>query len=612
MDLVVKLRRSLVVSTVAVLVAAAVIQPGTAGAAASAGTTAPTATAADGWTGTWSTAYENAGGVFPAQTTTRQIVRTSIGGTQARLRLSNVFNTKALTLRDFHVARRSSGSSIVLSTDKAVTFGGQSSVTIPAGGEAVSDPVSFQVLAESDVAISFYAPTRAENVSSKQFAFSDQYMANGNVVGAQSLSVIQQFSSYFIVSDLEVINSAATGAVVTLGASITEGHSSSYNTNHRYPNLLAARLNASGRTVGVLNEGIAGNQLLGVGTGPSALDRFDRDVLGRSGVRSVIFADNPINDLANGAPTGTQLINGLRQLIAKAHGAGVAFYCATLTPFEGHWSWTASDETARSAYNTFVRSSGSGCDAYVDFDAATHDPSAPTKFRSDMDSGDHLHPNDLGMEAMANSIPLTLFGAGAPVPTPLTLAQAVNNVAVSADADTNPADFDGGGASFSAEALATAKLARGGTVTLNGVKLTWPSSAGTGQLDNVIATGQTVTVSGSGNTLAFLFAAAHGQASGTGTITYTDGTTQAFTLTSPDWFVTATPAAPTTLVAAAAYQNRQGNTRYDGPSGVFGVTVPLASGKTVARVKLPAAGVAPVQAGTPTLHIFAAAVGTRS
>jgi len=605
----VRVMKWIVVAAAAAIVAGAVIQPGMGLASASPGE-AGRASAAGQWTGTWSVAYENSGGVFPANSTTRQIVHTSIGGSQARLRLSNVFNDEPLTLSDFHLAQRSSGSSIVASSDRAVTFGGARSVTIPAGGSAISDPVTFAVAAQSDVAVSFYSPQRAEGVSSHQFAFADQYLADGNVVGASSLSVSQQFSSYFIVSDLEVTNTAAAGAVVGLGASITEGHLSSYNGNRRYTNLLAARLAASGRTVGVLNEGIAGNQLLGVGVGPSALDRFDRDVLGRSGVRAVIFADNPINDLGSGRePTGAQLINGLRQLIAKAHTAGIALYCATLTPFGGHPSWTASREVARGEYNAYVRGSGSGCDAVIDFDGATHDAADPTRFRAAVDSGDHLHPNDAGMQAMADSIPLTLFGTGAPAPSPLTLTQAFNNVAVSADTNTSAANFDGGGASFSSEALAAGGLIRGAAVTVGRVRLVWPASAGTGQLDNAIAAGQTITVSGSGDTLGFLMSGSYGQATGTGVIHYTDSTAQSFTLSAPDWFVTA-PAAPATLVAAAAYQNRPGNVRFDSPSAVFGMTVPLAAGKKIATVTLPSVSTVPVTPGAPTLHLFAVGVGT--
>lgn len=146
-------------------------------------TTAAAAASADGWTGSWSVAYEGSGGDFPAQSTARQIVYTSIGGTVARLRLSNVFNNSPLTLNDFHIAQRSSGSSIVASTDRPVTFGGQTAVTIAAGGQVLSDPVSFPVAAESDVAVSFFVPQLTQNVSQKQSAFSDQYLANGDVAG---------------------------------------------------------------------------------------------------------------------------------------------------------------------------------------------------------------------------------------------------------------------------------------------------------------------------------------------------------------------------------------------------------------------------------------------
>jgi len=590
--------RLLAVAGMSALVAATT--SGTVGAAA----------ADDGWTSTWSVAYEGSGGTFPARTTARQIVHTSIAGTAARLRLSNVFNTQPLTVTDFHLARRTSGSSVDASTDRPVTFGGQTSVTIPAGGQAVSDPVAFAVRAESDVAVSFYVPVLTQNVSSHQFAFENQYLADGNVTGAANIATTMTYSSYFIVSDLDVLNSSATGSVVALGASITEGHSTTFGANRRYPNLLASRLNASGRTVGVANEGIAGNQLLGVGVGPSALDRFDRDVLGRSGVRSVIFADNPINDLGSGRePTGSQLIAGLTQLITRAHAAGIKFHCATLTPFGGHGSWSSSREVARGQYNAFVRGQGSGCDGVVDFDLATRDPAAPTQFRAEFDQGDHLHPNDAGMAAMAAAIPLTLFGPAGSAPQPTTLAAAYDNVAVSNDTNTTAGNFDGGGASFSGQALAAGGAVAGKTVTTNGVALPWPASAGTGKPDNAIASGQTITVPGSGNTLALLHTTSYGPVSATGTINYTDGTTQSYGLSSPDWFVTQSNEA--TVAVVAAYQNRTGNVRFDQPSAVFSTVLPLAAGKTVATVRLPVAGGAPAQPGLPTLHIFSAVVTNR-
>jgi lysophospholipase L1-like esterase len=561
-----------------------------------------------GWDSTWSVAYQGRGGTFPAQTTARQIVHTSIGGTAARLRLSNVFNDQPLSLSDFHLARRASGASVVAATDRTVTFGGKTSVTIPVGGQAVSDPVSFVVTPESDVAVSFFVPTLAQNVDIHQSAFENQYLAAGDVSGAANLAVTQTFSSYFITSDVDVMNAAAAGSVVAFGASITDGFNTTFGTNRRYPNLLESRLLGSGRTVGVANEGIAGNNLLGPGSGPDALDRFDRDVLHRSGVRYVIFADDPINDLGSGRePTGAQLIAGLQQLISRAHAAGVTFICATLTPFEGYQTWTASREIAREEYDAIVRDANSGCDGVADFDAATHDPKQPARYLPEFDSGDHLHPNDAGMQSIANSIPLSLFGPAGIPPAVTTLTAAFNNVAVTDDSNTGLGNFDGGGASFSAQALATGGAAAGKTVTTGGVALTWPATAGTGRPDNAVATGQTITVPGSGRTLAFLFSADYGSVTGRGTINYTDGTSQAYTLTSPDWFVTSTADATVTVIAP--YQNRVANARFNQPSAIFGASIALATGKTVASIRLPAAGTVPIQAGAPSMHIFTARIG---
>jgi len=237
------------------------------------------------------------------------------------------------------------------------------------------------------------------------------YIAGGDVSGAASLPDAQITSSYFFLTNLDVQNPDSEGSVVTLGASITDGYASTQGANTRWPNDLAARLADAGDTVGVLNEGISGNRLLQDGTGPSALSRFDRDVLGQPGVRWVIFSDDPINDLGSTSPqpTADQLIAGLQQLIAAAHQAGIGFICSTLTPYQGAYYWNQSGETAREAINDFIRGSGSGCDGVVDQDTATHDPSNPTMYLPAYDSGDHLHPNDAGYQAIANAVDLSLF-----------------------------------------------------------------------------------------------------------------------------------------------------------------------------------------------------------
>jgi MYXO-CTERM domain-containing protein len=366
---------------------------------------------ADGWVGTWGVAPQADGTAFQDKTL-RHIVHTSIGGSSVRIRVSNVFGTQPLTLDSAYVAERANGAAIVPSTNRALKFAGQSSVTIPAGEATTSDAVAFEVAPLSDLAVSFHVASTNDKTTGHQTATQDNYVASGNVAGDESLSGAQVRGSYYFLSNVDVRNPEAWGAVVTLGASITDGVASGHNANRRWPNYLAQRLAAQGIPVGVLNQGISGNRLLANGAGESALQRFDRDVLSQTGVRWVIFSDDPINDLGSGSPpTAEQLIDGLKQLVMRAHAADVEFWCSTLTPFEGSGGWTPQGETARGAIHAFIASTESGCDAIVDQDNATHDPAKPTWFLPANDAGDHLHPNETGMQAIAGAVELNGFTA---------------------------------------------------------------------------------------------------------------------------------------------------------------------------------------------------------
>jgi lysophospholipase L1-like esterase len=398
------------------LLAAAVLAAGpvpllSGSAAAAAATPAAAANPTSGyWTGTWAASPQSGGDSF-SQQTIRQIVRTSIGGTVARLQLSNAFGSSALTVADVHVAEAGSGSSIVSGTDHTVTFGGSSTVTIPAGGTGISDTVGFAIPALTEIAISFYLPDATGASTYHSLSMQTSYIAGGDVSGASSLAGAQTQNNWYFLSSLDVQNPNSQGSVVALGASITDGYASTQDANDRWTDVLASRLNAAGDTIGVLNEGISGNRLLADGSGQSALNRFDRDVLGQPGVRWVVFSDDPINDLGSTSPqpTSAQLIAGVQQLIAEAHQNGIKFICSTLTPYQGAGYWNSSGETAREAYDAFVRSSTSGCDGVIDQDTATHNPSAPTEFLPAYDSGDHLHPSDAGYQAIGNAVSLSLF-----------------------------------------------------------------------------------------------------------------------------------------------------------------------------------------------------------
>ncbi len=415
------------------------------------------------WVGTWGTAP--AGPPLPAQMQTfndqtlRLIVHTSIGGSQVRIRVSNELGTTPLRIGAAHIALRQSGADIVPGSDRVLTFSGATSITVPPGAPVLSDPVALDVPALGDLAVSLYLPGEVQATTIHGSAFQTNYVSlPGNFTGAATLPVQRTTTSWPFLAEVDV-DAPGAGAIVALGDSITDGAVTTIDANRRWPDLLALRLQtardqatggkaspdarsastsaallALNSRLGVVNRGIGGNRLLrDPGEQPlfgrAALVRFDRDVLATAGVRYLIVLIG-INDIGHPgtgtipvseAVTAQDLIAGYRQLIARAHAKGIPVYGATLTPFEGTvfpGYYTPEKEAVRQAVNNWIRSSDE-FDAVIDFDRAVRDPAHPTRMLPAYDSGDHLHPNDLGMQAMANAIPLALFrgsvAAGAPV-----------------------------------------------------------------------------------------------------------------------------------------------------------------------------------------------------
>jgi lysophospholipase L1-like esterase len=421
------------------------------------------------WVGTWGTAP--AGPPLPAATQTftdqtlRLIVHTSIGGNQLRIRVSNELGTTPLRIGEAHIALRQSGSTIVAGSDRPLSFSGMRSIVIPPGAPVLSDPVDLDVPALSDLAISIHLPGSVQATTIHGSAFQTNYVSlPGNFTGAAAFPTDRTITSWPYLTEVDV-NAPGTSAIVALGDSITDGSNTTIDTNHRWPDLLALRLQTArdalgsspadankaaaglvawGARIGVVNRGIGGNRLLrDPGEQPlfgrAALARFDRDVIATAGVRYMVVLIG-INDIghpgtgtipASEEPTPEELIAGYRQLIARAHAKGIAIYGATLTPFEGTifpGYYSPEKEQIRQAVNNWIRSSDE-FDGVIDFDRAVRDPSHPTRMLPAYDSGDHLHPNDLGMQAMANAIPLQLFrslgkAAGSATPTASTAAAA--------------------------------------------------------------------------------------------------------------------------------------------------------------------------------------------
>ncbi|HXI57687.1 MAG TPA: GDSL-type esterase/lipase family protein [Polyangia bacterium] len=371
--------------------------PGDAGMDAKIDLPAPSMT----WTGTWASSPQGCGGGFNNQTM-REIVHTSIGGNAARVRISNTFSSGPLQIRDVHLAQRTTGSSIDPATDKALLFAGKPDVTIPAGMYAVSDGADFMVKPVSDVAVSFFVVSH-NGATCHQSGFQTNYAVGGNMVSAATLNGAQNNGSYFFLSNLDVMNPDAEGAVVTLGASITDGYIAPSDANRRWPNDLAVRLVAGNRVIGVLNQGISGDGVA------NAVSRFDRDVLSQPNVKWVIFSDNPINDLGNFNPSAQSEIDKIKGMVAKAHDKGIKFLCSTLTPFQNANYWSPQKEPGRTAINAFIRGADSGCDGIIDQDTATHDPANPIHYAAMFNAGDNLHPNVAGLQAIADAVKFDLF-----------------------------------------------------------------------------------------------------------------------------------------------------------------------------------------------------------
>ena len=357
--------------------------------------------------------------------TLRQVARISLGGHRVRVEFSNLYGVQPLTISSAHVALDAGGGAIVAGSDKTLSFGGKPSITIPPGAPALSDPVDFEVPALASLAVSTYfrgvSPATTFHNDGKQTAY---LSASGDETEATSFTAKQTFPSRIFLDEIQVDAPSGGRTLVLFGDSITDGDGSSVDANHRWPDFLAERLHAKGVAVAVANEGISGDRILTDRLGDNALARFDRDVLSQPGVDTVVLMMG-INDIGwpgtilgtpnEPEPSADDVIAGYRQLIARAHDHGLRIVGATLTPFEDTFEgspafgyYSEAKETEREALNAFIRSGA--FDGVIDFDALVRDTADPKHIKAEYDHGDHLHPNDAGYRAMADSIDLGLLG----------------------------------------------------------------------------------------------------------------------------------------------------------------------------------------------------------
>jgi lysophospholipase L1-like esterase len=402
---------------------------------------ASTARAADPlrWVGTWSASPQpvwDADFFAPIKyprtlwnQTIRQVARVSIGGRRVRVVLSNEYGARAVTIGAAHVALADKAAATVAGSDRVLTFGGSKTAIIPAGAPLISDPVDLPLAALSSVAVSIFLPDATPVATWHNDARQTAYVAGGDKTGAADFKADEQPVARAFLTDILVEAPANARAIVAFGDSITDGDCSTIDGNRRWPDVLSERLvKGGGPPVAVLNQGISGAKVLEDRMGANALARFDRDVLGKPYVDTVI-AMIGINDIGwpgakmlspNDPPASAdRIVAGYRQMIERAHVRGIRVIGATLTPFEDAFKgafdpladyYSPDKEKTRQAVNKWIRES-KAFDGVIDFDALVRDPKRPGHILAKFDCGDHLHPSDAGYKAMAESIDLRLLAA---------------------------------------------------------------------------------------------------------------------------------------------------------------------------------------------------------
>ncbi|MGW2518281.1 SGNH/GDSL hydrolase family protein [Streptomyces sp. NPDC001617] len=371
-----------------------------------------------GWTGSWAAASSGYAAVGPwSDRTLRLVVHTSVGGPRVRLRFDNTFAAAPLRIGSATVAVQTAGAA-AREVPVPVSFGVSAGVEVPAGAEAFSDPLSFAVPADTNLLVSFHLPDTVAAAPVHRVAVQRSYLSVPGDHAAESsgASYTKTLTSWPLLTGVDV--SDGPGSVVVDGDSITDGTMSTQDANRRWPDVLARRLLEQDAVprYGVLNEGISGNRVVtdsypgdGVSTstgGVSALHRFDRDVLAQTSARTVIVFEG-VNDV-RWQSTAEEVIAGLRDLAERGHARGLRMLVATILPCEGEVRCTAAVDAERVAVNGWIRDTDA-FDGVLDFDVLARDPAHPTRMLPAYDSGDHLHPGDAGLAALAQSVDLRLL-----------------------------------------------------------------------------------------------------------------------------------------------------------------------------------------------------------
>ena len=371
-----------------------------------------------GWTGSWAAGTSGYQAVGPwTDRTLRLVVHTSVGGPRVRLRFDNTFAAAPVRIGSVTVAVQAEGAA-ARGVPVPLSFDRSAGVEIPAGAQVFSDPLAFEVPADTGLLVSFHLPGTVSAAPVHRLAVQRSYVSGPGDHTAEGgpAAYTSVLTNWPLLTGVDV--GGGPGSVVLLGDSITDGAASTRDANRRWPNVLATRLLAQHVVphYGVLNQGISGNRVVadsypgdGVSassSGVRAPHRFDRDVLAQTSVRTAVVFEG-VNDV-RWAASAPQVIAGLRELAERGRSRGLRMLVATVLPCGGEARCTAAVDAERVAVNAWIRSGGL-FDGVLDFDGVVRDPAAPARMLPAYDSGDHLHPGDAGLAALAESVDLRLL-----------------------------------------------------------------------------------------------------------------------------------------------------------------------------------------------------------
>jgi lysophospholipase L1-like esterase len=367
------------------------------------------------WVAAWGSSHQGLGETKISNATARMIARVTIPGQSVRIRLDNTFGMAPLVIGRATIAPRVRGPAVAMEMVRPVSFRGQRSVTIPAGGTVQSDPIAMKVDAQQDLAVSLFVQGTDVTPSQDNNAFVTSYLtengAGDQASSADGMPFTVRTTAMLWLKSIDVQPVGPASAIVAFGDSITDGTCSTVDANDRWEDTLARRfaLQAPIR-FSVVNEGIGGNTVTRAGTNPTfgsppGVERLDRDVLSHPGVSHVVLfmGTNDVNREA----TAEQVIAGTRDIIARIKAKNIKVIGATMIPRHNE-AWNASKGTARRIINEWIRKDA-GFDAVLDFDAVIRDPAKPDLMIPAYNCSDHIHPSPIGYFQMGKSIDLNIF-----------------------------------------------------------------------------------------------------------------------------------------------------------------------------------------------------------